>query len=162
MIGTCIATVSALYRLGNPHCCHAGAASCCGSSTGCRNSYDLKLEDYVGADERARAAFVVLSYVSGRALAAPRHTASGTVLLMLNAMWTETRDCGAAMVGAAAGAAWVQAVVDWLAESELNALLAEFTVPRLGSPAHVLTTGIQHHGTLSTVEQRMRDGSDQW
>jgi hypothetical protein len=52
--------------------------------------YDVKLSDCVGADGRARQASVLLSYIRGRALAAPRHTSGGTVLPVLEAMWTET------------------------------------------------------------------------
>jgi hypothetical protein len=120
--------------------------------------YDWKLQDCVGEDGRTRVASTALSYVSGRALAAPRHAGGGTVLPMLEAMWTETRACGAASVGAAAGAARAQAVVGWLKGSELDPLLAEFTVPRLGSLGRVLTTELQHRAVLhgGTTEQRMQ------
>ena len=120
--------------------------------------YDVKLSDCVGADGRARQASVLLSYVRGRALAAPRHTSGGTVLPVLEAMWTETRDCSSAMVGAAAGAARAQAVVGWLSNSELDPLLAEFTLPRLGSPARVLLTEVEHRAVMhhGSTEQRVR------
>ena len=120
--------------------------------------YDWKLQDCVGEDGRARVASCALSYVSGRALAAPRHAGGGTVLPLLEAMWTETRAGGAASVGAAAGAARAQAVVGWLQSSELDPLLAEFTVPRLGSLGRVLMTELQHRAVLynGTAEQRMQ------
>ena len=120
--------------------------------------YDWRLEDCVGADGRARMASVALSYVSGRALAAPRHANNGTVMPMLEAMWTETRDCGSASVGAAAGVARSQAILSWLQNSELDPLLTEFSVPRLGSLSRVLTTELQHRAILhhGTPQQRMQ------
>ena len=120
--------------------------------------YDVKLSDCVGADGRARLASVLLSYIRGRALAAPRHTGGGTVLPVLEAMWTETRASGVAMTGAAAGAARAQAVLGWLADSGLDPLLAEFTLPRLGSAARVLMTEVEHRAIMhhGSPEQRMR------
>ena len=53
--------------------------------------FNWRLEDCVDADGRARLASVALSYISGRALATPRHTGGGTVMPMLEAMWAETR-----------------------------------------------------------------------
>lgn len=51
-----------------------------------------------------------------------------------------------------------QAVVAWLQGSELDPLLSEFTVPRLGILGRVLTTELQHRAVLhhGTFEQRMQ------
>ena len=125
--------------------------------------YNIQLAGCVGADGRAGVASVLISFVSGRALAGPRHAPSGTVYPLLEAMWAEAQAQGPAMVAAAVGALRAHAVLTWLSLSTPHPHLTEFSLQQsqVGGLLQVLLTELRRrsvfaHGNAKQVSSAIK------